>query len=66
LALQSILSSYPSVKNMTVSTNTLFQTVLAVTPPFFPFSSGATRLADEKNAFAVIYCNANGPCSGMP
>jgi hypothetical protein len=31
-----------------------------------PFSSGATRLTDEKNVFRVLLCNANDDCSEMP
>lgn len=37
-----------------------------VPSPSTPFSSGATRLADEKDVFCVILRNANSSCSGMP
>jgi len=55
MALQVIFSSYPSgFRQTSPDSQALSDLENRVRRPPFPFSSGVTRLADEKNDFTVI------------
>jgi hypothetical protein len=67
MALQVIFSSNPSgVRQTSSDYQALSDLENRVCRPSFPFSSGITRLADEKNDFTVILVTPRSIAPQMP